>query len=106
MQLKARRVTTDGQVADTLDQPVDSTFTLSLAPGDWQLTFYRIGHHTRLVSVTIHSDRIDTMMVQMSATSLGVIRDCICADGRGFGGAMLSAYDDPRVHSPRASAGG
>jgi hypothetical protein len=88
VQLEARRLATyTGSPTGTLVQMVDSTFNLSsLTPGDWQFYFRSVGYRARLVPVTIHRGRVDTAMVQMSGGSLGLIRDCMCADGRGFGG--------------------
>jgi hypothetical protein len=88
VQLEARRLATDSESpTDTLVQMVDSTFTLSsLRPGDWHLYFRGVGYRPRLVSVAIDRGRVDTVMVQMSGGSLGLISDCICADGLGFGG--------------------
>jgi hypothetical protein len=88
VQLEARRLATEARSAtDTLVQMVDSTFTLrSLTPGDWHLYFRGVGYRARLVRVAIDRGRVDTVMVQMSGGSPGLIRDCMCANGQGFGG--------------------
>jgi hypothetical protein len=76
-----------GRHTDTLVQEFDPTFILrSLRPGEWRLRFSVIGHQSRLLPVSVQADRVDTLMVQLSMTQLGVIRDCVCANGRDFGG--------------------
>ena len=90
-----------GDVADTLVHLLDSTFTISsLRPGDWQLTFRLIGHQSRLVPVTIQSGRVDTLMVQLSESRLRPIADCVCANGRDFGGHCCKPVT-VRVCTPR-----
>jgi hypothetical protein len=87
MFVAARRVAADtGTPADTLSQVLNSTFSLRpLLPGTWQLRFVGIGYYSRAVPVTIHSGRVDTVMVQMSETPIKPIADCVCPDHRSFG---------------------
>jgi hypothetical protein len=87
MFVTGRRVAVDtGTSADTVGQVLNSTFTLSsLTPGVWQLRFGGIGFYSRVLPVTIRSGRVDTLMVQMSETSIRPIGDCVCPDGRSFG---------------------
>jgi len=87
VQLKAWQTRTETRDTDTLVQQLDSTFILrSLSPGDWQLSFRFIGYQPRLLPVTVQSGRVDTLMVQLSMSRLLPTRDCVCANGRGFGG--------------------
>jgi hypothetical protein len=90
-----------GSGADTLVQLLDSTFILpSLSPGEWRLSFHVIGHQSRLLPVSIKPGAVDTLMVQLSRTRLGVIRDCVCANQRGFGGHCCKGITIP-VCTPR-----
>jgi hypothetical protein len=93
VQLKAWQTRTEaGKGPDTLVQQLDSTFILpSLNPGEWRLSFQFIGYQSRLLPVSIDPGGIDTLMVQLSPTRLGVIRDCVCANGRDFGGHCCKA---------------
>jgi hypothetical protein len=102
VQLKAWQIRTEtGRGADTLVQQLDSSFILrSLSPGEWQLSFRFIGYQQRLLPVTIQAGRVDTLMVQLSMTRLGVIGDCVCANGRDFGGHCCKPVT-VRVCTPR-----
>jgi hypothetical protein len=87
VQLKAWQASDKGRGADTLVQLLDTTFILrSLSSGEWQLSFRFIGYQPRLLPVSIQAGEVDTLMVQLSMTRLGVISDCVCAGGRDFGG--------------------
>jgi hypothetical protein len=102
VQLKAWQTRTEtGGGADTLVQQLDSTFILrSLSPGEWQLSFRFIGHQPRLLPVTVQSGRVDTLMVQLSMSRLLPTRDCVCANGRDFGGHCCKPVT-VRVCTPR-----
>jgi len=88
VQLRAWQTTSGtGSGADTLGRLLDSTFILrSLSPGKWQLSFRFIGYQPRLLPVTVQSGRVDTLMVQLTLSRLQPIGDCVCANGRDFGG--------------------
>jgi hypothetical protein len=87
VQVKAWQPSDSGRGTDTLLQLHDTTFTLRfLEPGDWLLDFRFIAHQARVLPVTIQAGVVDTLMVQLSMTSLGVRGDCVCANGRDFGG--------------------
>ena len=88
VQLRAWQTRTEpGRGTDTLERQLDSTFILrSLSPGEWQLSFRFIGYQPRLLPVTVQSGQVDTLLVQLSMSRLLPIRDCVCANGRDFGG--------------------
>jgi hypothetical protein len=100
--LKAWQTRTEtGGGTDTLVQQLDSTFILrSLSPGDWHLSFRFIGHQPRFLPVTVQSGRVDTLMVQLSMSRLLPTRDCVCANGRDFGGHCCKPITI-RVCTPR-----
>lgn len=55
-----------------------------LRPGSVQLEVNAFGHRRRVLALELTAGRLDTVLVQLTA-SPGVISDCVCPGGRGFG---------------------